>query len=297
MGCVASTRLCARPTKPRRLFCRRRSTAWCPTSSVPASAIVNSSSQVLALACSSAPVEQDMPGRFVKKGQLVGYVIDASDRLTARTMVGQNDIGLVRERTRGVDVIPVHWEGLSSRTSIIREVPEGLKALPTPALGTMGGGSIAIDPRDGKGVTALDRYFEYEVALPADDDRPFIGQRVQVRFDHGTEPIGFQVIPLIPPDLPEAVRCLKRRCCDLASPRAPIPSARTCGESWLDRTTSAAFGALYQRFGPNHLDRGFLRQVASGVRRTRIARRRINSLKWRVFCVAICTAMVCDPIW
>ena len=33
-------------------------------------------------------------------------------------------------------------------------------------------------------------------------------------------------------------------------------------ESWLDRTTSAAFGALYQRFGPNHLDRGFLRQVA-----------------------------------
>ena len=140
-----------------------------------------------------APVEQDMPGRFVKKGQLVGFVIDASDRLTARTMVGQNDIGLVRERTRGVDVIPVHWEGQSSRTSIIREVPEGLKALPTPALGTMGGGSIAIDPRDSKGVTALDRYFEYEVALPAADDRPFIGQRVQVRFDHGTEPIGFQV--------------------------------------------------------------------------------------------------------
>jgi putative peptide zinc metalloprotease protein len=140
-----------------------------------------------------APVEQDMPGRFVKKGQLVGFVIDASDRLTARTMVGQNDIGLVRERVRGVDVIPVHWEGRSSRTSIIREVPEGLKALPTPALGTMGGGSIPIDPRDSKGVTALDRYFEYEVALSAADDRPFIGQRVQVRFDHGTEPIGFQI--------------------------------------------------------------------------------------------------------
>src|SRR6187402_3297035 len=33
-------------------------------------------------------------------------------------------------------------------------------------------------------------------------------------------------------------------------------------ESWLDRTTSAAFGAFYQRFGPNHLDRGFLRRVA-----------------------------------
>jgi putative peptide zinc metalloprotease protein len=141
----------------------------------------------------AVPVEQDMPGRFVKKGQLVGYVIDASDRLTARTMVDQNEIALVRERTRGVDVIPVHWEGRSAAASVIREVPEGLKALPTPALGTMGGGSIAIDPRDGKGVTALDRYFEYEIALPAVDDRAFVGQRVRVRFDHGTEPIGFQV--------------------------------------------------------------------------------------------------------
>ena len=140
-----------------------------------------------------APVEHDMPGRFVKKGQLVGYVIDASDRLTARTMVDQNDIALVRERTRGVDVIPFHWEGRSAPARVIREVPEGLRALPTPALGTMGGGSIPIDPRDNKGVTALDRYFEYEIALPAVDERPFIGQRVKVRFDHGTEPIGFQV--------------------------------------------------------------------------------------------------------
>lgn len=144
-----------------------------------------------------APVEEDMPGRFVKKGQLVGFVIDASDRLTARTMVDQNDIALVRERTLGVDVFPVHWEGKSATASIVREVPEGLKVLPTPALGTMGGGNISIDPRDSKGVTALDRYFEYEIELPAVDDRAFIGQRVKVRFDHGTEPIGFQVYRLI----------------------------------------------------------------------------------------------------
>lgn len=40
------------------------------------------------------------------------------------------------------------------------------------------------------------------------------------------------------------------------------PEREDVRESWLDRTTSAAFGALYQRFGPNHLGRGFLRQVA-----------------------------------
>jgi preprotein translocase subunit SecA len=39
------------------------------------------------------------------------------------------------------------------------------------------------------------------------------------------------------------------------------PEREDVRESWLDRTTSAVIGALYQRFGPNHLDRGFLRQV------------------------------------
>jgi putative peptide zinc metalloprotease protein len=133
-----------------------------------------------------------MPGRFVKKGELVGYVIDSADLLTARTMISQNDIALVRERTRGVDVLPIHWEGRSAHTAVIREVPGGLKALPTPALGTLGGGSIAIDPHDNKGVTALDRYFEYEVALPPESAMAFVGQRVRLRFDHGFEPIGFQ---------------------------------------------------------------------------------------------------------
>lgn len=40
------------------------------------------------------------------------------------------------------------------------------------------------------------------------------------------------------------------------------PEREDVRESWLDRTTSAVFGALYQRFGPNHLDRSFLRRVA-----------------------------------
>src|SRR5262249_9275631 len=104
-----------------------------------------------------------------------------------------SDVGLVRERTRGVDVLPINWQGRSAHSSIIREVPGGLKSLSTAALGTLGGGSIAIDPHDNKGLTALDRYFEYEVALPNEHARPLIGQRVRVRFDLGFEPIGFQV--------------------------------------------------------------------------------------------------------
>src|SRR5262245_37101926 len=32
--------------------------------------------------------------------------------------------------------------------------------------------------------------------------------------------------------------------------------------SWLDRRASAVWGAVYQRFGRNNLDRSFLRRVA-----------------------------------
>jgi putative peptide zinc metalloprotease protein len=108
-------------------------------------------------------------------------------------MISQNDVGLVRERTEVSTSSRSIGMGRSAHTSIIREVPGGQKSLPTPALGTLGGGSIAIDPRDNKGVTALDRYFEYEVALPSQYARHFIGQRVRVRFDHGFEPVGFQM--------------------------------------------------------------------------------------------------------
>jgi putative peptide zinc metalloprotease protein len=57
----------------------------------------------------------------------------------------------------------------------------------------MGGGSIPTDPRDGKGLSALERVFEFEALLPAAEHRVHIGQRINVRFDLGTEPLGFQL--------------------------------------------------------------------------------------------------------
>lgn len=139
------------------------------------------------------PNAADLPGRFVRKGQLVGYVIDANDTLTARTVVTQDDVQLVRERTRGVEIMAMSWSASSSKSSIVREVPGGSKSLPSPALGSLGGGRIPIDPRDNKGVTALERVFEFEVALPRSEARIHLGQRIAVRFDHGYEPVGLQI--------------------------------------------------------------------------------------------------------
>ena len=141
----------------------------------------------------TAPRRQDLPGRFVTKGQIVAYIINPSDHLTVRAVVAQDNIGLLRERIRRIDVLQSDWVGESFEATLRRAVPGGTEQLPTAALGTAGGGSFAVDPRDSSGTKTLERVFEYEVVLPQEAPTDFLGKRVYVRFDHGYEPIGFQL--------------------------------------------------------------------------------------------------------
>ncbi|HEU4644078.1 MAG TPA: HlyD family efflux transporter periplasmic adaptor subunit [Burkholderiales bacterium] len=139
-----------------------------------------------------APSAADLPGRFVTKGQLVAYVVEPK-ALTARVVLSQDDIGLVRQRTRSVEVMLAAWGADPLPARIQREVPGGSRQLPTPALGSAGGGPFAVDPRDEQGVRTLARVFQLELALPPEVREAYLGARIFVRFDHGTEPVGFQV--------------------------------------------------------------------------------------------------------
>ncbi len=136
--------------------------------------------------------DADLLGRYVQKGDLVGYVIDAADILSVRVVIDQNDVDLVRRDTRSIKVMPFDWEGRSFTGEIIRETPGGINRLPTAALGLAGGGEVAIDPTDPSGIQTLKRVFEFEIRMPDEAAAPFLGRRIKVRFDHGYEPIGFQ---------------------------------------------------------------------------------------------------------
>lgn len=137
------------------------------------------------------PNPGDLPGRYVTKGQLVGYVV-ASKQVTARVVVPQDDIGMVRLSTRKVDVMLSAWGSEPLIGTVGREVPGASQRLPTAVLGSAAGGPIAVDPRDQQGVTALRQTFQLEVSLPEDVRSEYIGARVHVRFDHGFEPAGVQ---------------------------------------------------------------------------------------------------------
>lgn len=137
------------------------------------------------------PGAEDLPGRFVKRGELLAYVV-VLDRVTVRTVVPQAQIGLVRERTHGVAVRLAErvWEPVPA--TLRREVPGASQQLPSPALGQSGGGQVVVDPRDAQGLTAMQKVFQVDLEIPVDSPLLNVGGRAYVRFDHGTEPLLYQ---------------------------------------------------------------------------------------------------------
>jgi len=138
------------------------------------------------------PNAADLPGRFLSKGQLIGYVV-APQELTTRVAVEQDAVDQVRSRTKGVEVMLADWGAAPLRAQVRREVPGGSRQLPSAALGAGGGGPFAVDPHDNQGVTTLNRIFQFELVLPGEQQAAYLGSRVFVRFDHGLEPVGFQL--------------------------------------------------------------------------------------------------------
>ncbi|WP_270935663.1 PqqD family peptide modification chaperone [Falsiroseomonas oryzae] len=138
------------------------------------------------------PRAEDLPGRYVKRGDVLGFVTPREATL-ARVVVPQADIDLVRGRLDGVEVkLPGRiWEPLPAR--LVREVPAASERLPSRALAVDGGGRFAADPSaGGENPRTLERLFQFDLALPAGTVQEGFGARVFVRFDHGAEPLGAQ---------------------------------------------------------------------------------------------------------
>jgi len=134
------------------------------------------------------PQLEDLPGKFIKQGETIGYVFpDAT--VTVRVVVPQEQVGMIRARVGRVearlaqnlhDIYPV---------TIAREVPSGLEHLPSKTLSVDGGGAIVVDPREQSGTKTFNRTFQFDLHLPLPWSAVHVGDRVYVRFDHQPEPL------------------------------------------------------------------------------------------------------------
>lgn len=132
-----------------------------------------------------AATPQDMPGRYYKQGDLVGYVLDRQ-ALIVRTVVQQDDIDLVHERLTSVRLRLSDSLDRVYPSHVVRAFPGGVEELPTAALGLNAGGTVPTQPNDPNGLKTLQRVFIVDLALP-EGVTPMFGERVHVRFEHGTE--------------------------------------------------------------------------------------------------------------
>lgn len=131
----------------------------------------------------------NLAGRFVKQGEVIGFVVDWN-MLTARVVVRQSDIGLIR---RGGGVVQMKLADTPDSTMtgfVLRGIGGAVDRLPSRALGLSG--DIAVDPLDDAGTRTREPVFQIDLSLPIHIQWARIGTRVYARFDHGYEPLAFR---------------------------------------------------------------------------------------------------------
>jgi putative peptide zinc metalloprotease protein len=138
-----------------------------------------------------AAAAQDLPERYVRKGEELGYVVPPAT-MRARVLVAQEDIDHVRTRTEGVRVKLAGRLYDTFEARILREVPQASNQVVNPAMSSLGGGRVALDPQEGGKLKALDTWFEFELELPR-THAFVIGEHVYARFEHPPEPIAQRI--------------------------------------------------------------------------------------------------------
>jgi putative peptide zinc metalloprotease protein len=138
------------------------------------------------------PRAADLPGRYVNQGELLGYLVEDGDTVV-RVVVQQADIDNVRQRTRKVEVRFVWRMAEVFPATVNREVPSAVDDLPSMALGTQGGGEVAVDSSNPEAPRALEKLFQFDLGLKRTIPENLVGGRVYVRFDHGYEAVAWRL--------------------------------------------------------------------------------------------------------
>lgn len=137
------------------------------------------------------PEADDLPGRFVRHGELLGYILD--DNLpTVRMVVSQDNIGQLRHGIKDIKLRLANKPNREFPAEIIRQAPEATNRIPSATLATTGGGKIVLDPNNQDELLTLEKIFLIDLRFdPHKTDTP-LGVRAYVRINHGGEALAKQ---------------------------------------------------------------------------------------------------------
>ncbi|MEM9549612.1 MAG: PqqD family peptide modification chaperone [Pseudomonadota bacterium] len=135
--------------------------------------------------------EQNLKGRLVRQGEVLGYVVGQSD-LKLRVAIPQSEVELVRSRTEEVELLFLDRPEERIPARVVAEVPRSENTVPSQALLTEGGGDFVLNPAGQTDLSTIESVFQFEVAPLEPFEVEQVGERALVKFDHGYEPLGFR---------------------------------------------------------------------------------------------------------
>jgi putative peptide zinc metalloprotease protein len=142
------------------------------------------------------PKSDDLPGRYLHRGELLGHVLDDAPA-TVRVAVADQDIATLRAHTQAVSVAGHGADAPALPAHLMRDSVGATRELPSAALSSDMGGQIPTEPQDEHHMKALRPVVLVDVqvdAMPGNHalDSSRLGQRVWVRFDQGWTPLPAQ---------------------------------------------------------------------------------------------------------
>jgi putative peptide zinc metalloprotease protein len=108
---------------------------------------------------------QDLPGSFVKRGELLGHVLTGGPA-HLRIALLEDDYLRTRGRVRALEVRLADTPGRSWPGRLAAATPGATTELPSPALGDRFGGPVPVDPADAHGLRARVPVFLLDAEVP-----------------------------------------------------------------------------------------------------------------------------------
>jgi putative peptide zinc metalloprotease protein len=143
-----------------------------------------------------APKLHEMMGKYLQRGEEIAQVATI-DRLEIRAIVEQGDAQLASEKHLATQEYPTEVR-LVGRPGVVLQAesalltPSALKTLRNPQLTAVGGGTVAVDPRDPRGTTPQTPQFELRCTLANPESLYQSGQRAFLRIRIDEKPLAWQ---------------------------------------------------------------------------------------------------------
>jgi putative peptide zinc metalloprotease protein len=133
----------------------------------------------------------DLPGRFLRKGDLLGYILD-DEQPTVRMVVTQDHIGQLRQQVTDIKIRFASEPGRDFSAEILRQAPEATNRLPSAALATTGGGQLIATTNSENQLKSQEKVFLVDLMPDFQGHQIPLGTRAYVRVSHGSEALASQ---------------------------------------------------------------------------------------------------------